>query len=117
MRPTEEIATSTKYEILDRLLADGFHVQSSRALDVATTIQHAARANALRWEDDLIESSLRSRPLRLDRTVAAVPLNEFLELDRGLFHLFRRSRGGGRQLADIQCGALNKSMARKGGRK
>ena len=57
---------TTRYEILDALCADGYSLDNPLdALDVATTIQLAARRGCLVWTSNHVVSTLTSRPLHL----------------------------------------------------
>ena len=63
----KKIEEMTRYEILDKLLEDGFSIDASDAAEVSLTIQQAARAGSLLWTPTRIVSTMRTRPLDIKR--------------------------------------------------
>ena len=64
----KKIEKMTRYEILNKLLEDGFSIDPSDAAEVSLTIQQAARAGALVWTTTRIVSTMRTRPLDITRS-------------------------------------------------
>jgi hypothetical protein len=63
-------ARTTRYEILDMLLDDGFSLSSSAdAREVAAAIQHAARTGCLVWTREHIVTTSRPRVATRDHVV------------------------------------------------